>query len=68
MALAGCCPVSGARDQFCHRPCRAPGTTSVTPVTQHRQRPARRSTPPLIAEIPASAETSGCYGCPFLPR
>jgi hypothetical protein len=36
-------------------------------VTRHRQRPARRSASPFIAEIPASAETFGCYSCPFLP-
>jgi hypothetical protein len=51
-----------------HCPCRAPAATSVTPVTQHRQRPAKRSAPPFIAEIPAFAETFGCYSYPFLPR
>ena len=51
-----------------HCPCRAPAATSVTPVTQHRQRPGKRSAPPFIAEIPAFAETFGCYSYPFLPR
>jgi hypothetical protein len=30
--------------------------------------PARRSASPFIVEIPAFAETCGCYSCPFLPR